>query len=275
MKRWAASGALVAVLVGSPRLASAQVRDLRWDPALDVSVTAGGAALWLASEALKGDLAPSRCHWCRVDPADAAVREALVWADPGPRISSATPPRSSCCLSPPWGSTPSPRRTTEPAATSPRMRCSWPRRASSRQTRTSSPRCSSDASDQFVHALPPDQKPSTGSPSDNNLSFFSGHSSETFALAVASGTVASMHRYRWAPIVWGVGGVLAATTAYLRIAADRHWLTDVLVGAVVGAGIGFTLPYVFHSAKGDSPTATTGAGLRAPAAPLPLMTLAW
>jgi membrane-associated phospholipid phosphatase len=275
VKRWAAGGALVAVLVGSPRLANAQVRDLRWDPALDVSVTAGGAALWLASEALKGDLAPSRCHWCSVDPADAAVREALVWRDTGSAnlLSDATAfvllPLAAVGLNAlaaahegASGNIPEDALLVAEAGVVTADLNQLTKMLVGRER-------------PFVHALPPEQKPSTGSPSDNNLSFFSGHSSETFALAVASGTVASMHGYQWAPVVWGVGGVLAATTAYLRIAADRHWLTDVLVGAVVGAGIGFTLPYVFHSAKDDSPTATTGAALRAPALPLPLMTLAW
>ena len=75
----------------------------------------------------------------------------------------------------------------------------------------------------FVHALPPDQKPLTAHPSDNDLSFFSGHSSAAFALAAASGTVSEMRGYRWAPLTWSVGGAVAVTTAYLRIAADKHW----------------------------------------------------
>jgi membrane-associated phospholipid phosphatase len=127
----------------------------------------------------------------------------------------------------------------------------------------------------FVHELPLDQKELTSQPADNNLSFFSGHSSEAFALASASGTVATMRGYRWAPVVWSVGGVVAAVTAYLRIAADKHWLTDVLAGAVLGAGIGFALPYVFHSAE-DLPAPTARASLRT--TPLPSaagVTLSW
>src|SRR5437773_2754644 len=57
----------------------------------------------------------------------------------------------------------------------------------------------------FVHALAPDQKALTLHPSDNNLSFFSGHTTATMAVAVAAGTVASMRRYDWAPLVWATG----------------------------------------------------------------------
>jgi len=128
----------------------------------------------------------------------------------------------------------------------------------------------------FVHALPPEQKPLTPLPSDNNLSFFSGHTSEAFALAAASGTVATMRGYRWAPLVWIAGGAVAATTSYLRIAADKHWITDVVVGIVVGAGVGFGVPYLFHSALGDPPRASVSNALRAPMLPAwTLVNVAW
>jgi membrane-associated phospholipid phosphatase len=74
----------------------------------------------------------------------------------------------------------------------------------------------------FVHVLPPAQKGRTAQPDDNNLSFSSGHTTATFALAAAAGTVATMRGYRWAPLTWIVGGALALGTGYLRIAADRH-----------------------------------------------------
>ena len=79
----------------------------------------------------------------------------------------------------------------------------------------------------FVHALPADQKPLTGHPADNNVSFYSSHTSFAFSLAVSTATVASMRRYRWAPVLWGVGLVSAAAVGYLRIAADQHYFTDV------------------------------------------------
>ena len=98
----------------------------------------------------------------------------------------------------------------------------------------------------FVHFLGPNEKLRTQLPSDNNTSFYSGHTSFVFALAVSTGTLASLRHYRWAPAIWITGLTLAVATGYLRIAADRHYLTDVVAGAVAGSAIGFAIPYFFH-----------------------------
>jgi membrane-associated phospholipid phosphatase len=108
----------------------------------------------------------------------------------------------------------------------------------------------------FVHALPESEKGAVAHPSDNNLSFYSGHTNWVFALAASSGTVATLRGYRWAPWVWGGGLTVAFTTGYLRIAADRHYFTDVIVGAALGSAFGFAIPYLFHSPRRD-PTAPT------------------
>lgn len=80
-----------------------------------------------------------------------------------------------------------------------------------------------------------------------NTSFYSGHSTIAFALATSSGTVASLRQREEAPLIWVGSLALAGFTSYLRIAADRHYLTDVLVGAAAGSMIGFVVPYFFHS----------------------------
>ncbi len=83
------------------------------------------------------------------------------------------------------------------------------------------------------------------SPRDN-ISFYSGHTTLAFALAVSSGTVATMRGYSLAPWIWGAGLTIAATTGYLSIASDRHYLTDVIAGAAIGSAFGFGIPYLFH-----------------------------
>lgn len=85
--------------------------------------------------------------------------------------------------------------------------------------------------------------------SDTFLSFPSGHTTTAFAIAVSSGTVASMRGYRLAPLVWVSGLATAATTGYLRMASDAHYFTDVLAGAAVGSVIGSAIPLLFHGRK--------------------------
>jgi membrane-associated phospholipid phosphatase len=101
----------------------------------------------------------------------------------------------------------------------------------------------------FVHARSPSDRSALRSNSDD-LSFFSGHATLAFALATSAGTVASLRRYRLAPLMWSVGMLFAATGGYLRIAADQHYASDVLAGAFVGAASGFAVPYFAHRTRG-------------------------
>lgn len=99
---------------------------------------------------------------------------------------------------------------------------------------------------------------------DANVSFYSGHTSYAFALAVSSGTVASLRGYRGAGYVWAAGLGLATATAYLRVAADQHYVTDVVGGAALGSAFGFLFPYLLHRPVTYGvpvvPSVTTAAG---------------
>jgi membrane-associated phospholipid phosphatase len=99
----------------------------------------------------------------------------------------------------------------------------------------------------YVHAIAdPDEKRAALEQKDALVSFPSGHTTATFAMAAAGGTIATMRGYRLAPLVWVAGAMLGVATGYLRIAADRHYFTDVLGGAAVGTGIGIGVPVLFH-----------------------------
>jgi membrane-associated phospholipid phosphatase len=82
-------------------------------------------------------------------------------------------------------------------------------------------------------------------------SFPGGHNGLGFAIAAAGGTVATMRGYRLAPLVWIIGGAIAATTTYLRLAADRHYFTDLMAGAALGIGTGIAVPLIFHRPIGE------------------------
>jgi membrane-associated phospholipid phosphatase len=62
--------------------------------------------------------------------------------------------------------------------------------------------------------------------------------------------------------VWATGFSLAAFVGYLRIAADKHYMSDVLVGAATGTAAGVLIPLLFHPIRktGDAPSGTTTRG---------------
>ena len=93
---------------------------------------------------------------------------------------------------------------------------------------------------------------------EDNLSFYSGHTSLAFSIAASAATVAFLRRYRAAPHFAVVGGLSALATGLLRIAADAHWATDVMVGMVVGTAIGVLMPYLLHGRAGGPVAISVG-----------------
>jgi len=84
---------------------------------------------------------------------------------------------------------------------------------------------------------------------DRNRSFFSGHT----AMAFAGAGLACAHHQKLRPygspgdgIACGVSLALATATGTLRIVSDRHYLSDVLVGAVFGMASGYLYPVALH-----------------------------
>jgi len=88
-----------------------------------------------------------------------------------------------------------------------------------------------------------------------NASFPSGHTSGAFA---GAGMVCAHHLNL--PLYGGGASdpgacitmtALATTSGVLRITSDRHYASDVIVGAAIGAGAGFALPMLVHYREVD------------------------
>ena len=79
--------------------------------------------------------------------------------------------------------------------------------------------------------------------SKDYASFFSGHSSVAFSQAVTNAILLSEDYPEREVLIWSSLLGLAGTTAYLRVASDMHYFTDVVVGAAVGSLIAWTLTH--------------------------------
>lgn len=98
----------------------------------------------------------------------------------------------------------------------------------------------------FVHF----QNSNVASVTDPNGSFPSGHTSSAFASVFAAARACRLVDCGHERRIWLVGVPLASLTGYLRIAADKHYATDVLAGAGVGATIGWITPRVYNALQG-------------------------
>ncbi|HEX8820752.1 MAG TPA: phosphatase PAP2 family protein [Archangium sp.] len=104
----------------------------------------------------------------------------------------------------------------------------------------------------FVHVLSEDQKGLTRHPTDNNLSFYSGHTAMAFSLVTAAGTVSELRGYKHSWLIWAVGLPAAASVGLMRMGADKHYLTDVVTGAVAGSLFGVGVPLLLHGRQASA-----------------------
>jgi membrane-associated phospholipid phosphatase len=212
----------------------------------DAFLALAGMSVFVGTEVDKTRLAPAGCHWCGLPTIDDRVRSALVWS-------------------------PSRLRTADGLGNLmgfgvvPLAAIGVTTVAAARDAEAGGEHWGVDmlvvvesaalaiAVDQTVKFAVARERPyvhfhtDTGNPADYNLSFFSGHTTLAFSIATASGMVATLRGYRWAPWVWATGMVLATAVGYLRIAADRHYFTDVLVGSAMGSAFGVVVPYLHRT----------------------------
>jgi membrane-associated phospholipid phosphatase len=219
------------------------VRPFRSRPALELPLLAVGAALWIASEAAKPALAPAACRWCRENGLDRGVRDGLHWGNPIParKLSDwllfALVPAASLggAFALGYAEADVEHALTDVMVVTEALVLS--------SVITQVTKLSAGRMRPWVRLQREESRDFVSGP-DDHLSFFSGHTSATFALAVAAGTTATLRGYRRADVVWAVGMPLAALTGYLRIAADRHYFSDVLTGALIGSLAGVLVPYL-------------------------------
>lgn len=250
--------ALLAALTGpatpvAPSAAPPSVKMLRWHPVADGVATGALFVTWVSSELLKPVIASPQCRWCAVNDFDLAVRRAFHPSlEPSP--SGVRPIALTSDLVGPV-LTPLAVIALE-ALFSKRDTGSFEAAAIDVLLIAEASLAAlmfTQATKYFVaRARPytigasPELLAAGTDPPDAMLSFFSGHTNFTFAVATSGATIMTLRGYRHAWVAWLVGLPLAATTAVLRVAADKHWLSDVLVGAAVGAGVGALLPWLLH-----------------------------
>ena len=205
---------------------------------LHISVTVGLGAVWLAnSTVLKSTFTSAECRWCTPPGFDASARDAVVWNDV--KRAGFLSDMDAYVIAPAIGFT---------LLIIADRDASW-----SRLIDDIIPVAETVAVSQvFVQAIKfmtARKRPYVhfnnekySSSSEDLLSFPSGHSSLGFAITASAGMICHWRHYWTEPYVWATGIALSLSTEYLRMAADRHWLSDVVVGGAVGLGAGLLIP---------------------------------
>jgi membrane-associated phospholipid phosphatase len=247
LRMFAAVVVVAALLAASPSRADDLEIDLGWD----LGLTLGFGSAWILSETFKDELAPSSCRWCEPNGFDTAVRDALRIDDT--EAADATSYVLGFGLLPAMvlGLNAASARDEGRAIQGAEDLLLVAEAVALSASLNQLTKFLVGRERPFVHALDPEWRDRTDKPSDNNLSFFSGHTTLAFAVAVSGATVATLRGYDTAPYLWAIGGALALLTGGLRIAADRHYLSDVLVGAAVGSLVGWAVPWLHRVAEDD------------------------
>jgi membrane-associated phospholipid phosphatase len=260
--------------VAQPVSHDAPVRELHFDWTRDGIITGSGAALWISSETLfKHDAAPAQCRWCARAPdgtdslnrldrwgrglagnTPEARKRAETWSN---LLGFAGLPLGALGLeyAVGHGSGATSRHFGQDATI-------MVETAVLSSVFNQAVKFAAGRERPFVHVLSDDQKGLTAQPSDNNLSFFSGHTNLAFSLVVSAGTVAALRGYKGQEWIWGVGLPLATSVGLLRMGADKHYLTDVLTGALVGSAFGVAVPLLLHGRTGSAVTPATASAVR-------------
>lgn len=244
--RPSALAATAALLLALPRAAPAAEPplDLRLDVPVTLAVTATALSLSLASVLAKDRLTPSTCRICGSNGLDVSVRDALLWRNTAAASSASdllgvgVPVLAAGALAVSGWSAGGIRTALEDLLVT----------GEAISVTILTTQIAKFSSGRLRPAAWAD--PSAPQGPDARLSFWSGHTDAAFAAAVAAGTVARLRGYRSWPWILGLGLAGAAATGWLRIAADRHWASDVLAGAAAGSAVGYGLPVWLHGRRG-------------------------
>ena len=207
----------------------------------DSIFTGATGAMWITFELLKSDIAPNKCIWCQTNVMDETITDALSWATP--KYAAKTADATAFGVIPAF------------AIASLLLSSGLDNRIQNAGTDMmliAESLTISSLLNQVVKFSVGRARPFTirqhqgfySDRADDNLSFYSGHTNMAFALVVSAGTIAHIRHYDAEPYIWGIGIPLALFVAYARMAAEKHYFSDVLIGAAIGSAVGFLVPWL-------------------------------
>ena len=223
-------------------------------PHVSIPLTAFGLSVWIAGEVFKKELVPDEARWTKTNPLDDAVRDGLRWN--GAHTDDANMASNLVLGAIPLAGLSALLFTDREGWSSPTS--SRAKQAGYGALIMLESASVAMLANQVVKFIALRKRPYTRSSeygtfeADDHLSFYSGHTTTAFALAVSGAMLYDMRGGEHRAAVWTTALLLAAGVGYLRIGADKHYFTDVLVGALVGAAAGYLVPKLLHQKDKES-----------------------
>lgn len=105
----------------------------------------------------------------------------------------------------------------------------------------------------------PDAPADVKTTAEAKRSFYSGHTTIAFASAVFFSTVYCDYfpRSEWKSLIWSGSLIAAGIVGFLRYESGMHYPSDIIVGALVGASIGYAVPYLHRYENSNTPPPTS------------------
>ncbi len=201
-------------------------------------ITASLGVVYTLSETLfKNTLAASSCRWCNPPAFDRDVRNDLVWRNTG--LADTLGSINTYVVAPIVGFTLL-IVADKDASTSRLIDDTLPVAESIAVAEVATQIIKFSVGRQRPYAHFGD--PNAPKTNDDNTSFTSGHSALGFSITASAGLLCHWRGYWTEPYVWASGIVLSLSTEYLRMGADKHYLSDVLTGGLVGIASGLLVP---------------------------------
>jgi hypothetical protein len=203
----------------------------------------GGAAIGafaVSETVIKNSIAPDPCRWCGVNSLDTGVRDALVWGSPG---TAATLSNITGYAMPAIGAAGLLYASSRNGDQLLDDLIPMLEAGAYGQLVVQGIKYTVGRQRPYAHFAGPGFMKSN----EDNLSFLSGHTSLAFSVAISAGMVAHRRHYKYEAAIWASGIAFSTATAYLRIAADKHYFTDVTSGAALGIAAGIFIPQLTGS----------------------------
>lgn len=208
-------------------------------PAVDVPIIAGGVVAFVVPELLKQDLAPASCRICdgSVNGVDGFFHDRLTgWI---------VERRTADTISNVWGFALVPVSALAGAyfVTGPRTVLIVAEAAAVQAAIVQAMKFTLARQRPFARY---DHGDTSGTydlgDRDSHVGLPSGHTGFAASLGVALAMTATLEESKAAPWLWGAAGVATVSTAMLRMMAEKHYFTDTLTGAAIGAACGVVFP---------------------------------